>query len=122
MSIYVNGGMKILYGLVLREIFRTYYKIELDELQTIMAFLLTPWDFKFFYGLVCDTVRIPFIQSFQAAPRRGYILIFSFIQFGCLISSGLWVFENYQWLVVLFWMSSLCGAFMDVVIDGICCV
>ena len=31
-SIYVNGGMKILYSLVLREIFRTYYKIELDEL------------------------------------------------------------------------------------------
>lgn len=87
-----------------------------------MAFILTPWEFKFFYGIICDTVRIPLVKSFQIAPRRGYILIFSILQFSCLMVSGLAVFKDYSVLMWLFWVNSLCGAFMDVVIDGITCV
>jgi len=87
-----------------------------------MPFMLTPWTFKMFYGIICDTVRIPFIQSFQLAPRRGYLLIFSMIQFICLMIFGLFEFEDYMVRVWLLWVTSLCGAFMDVVIDGICCV
>merc|ERR1719240_2203582 len=35
---------------------------------------------------------------------------------------GLFEFEDYMVRVWLLWVTSLCGAFMDVVIDGICCV
>ena len=63
-SLYVNGGFKALYSIVLREILRKNYMMKLDKLQVVMTFILLPWDFKVFYGVICDTVRVPFVKTF----------------------------------------------------------
>ena len=63
-SVYVCGGMMVLFQIVLIEIFRTDYGLDLDTIQVIMVFVKLPWDYKIFYGVICDTVRIPISQSF----------------------------------------------------------
>ena len=84
-----------------------------------MAFIMFPWDFKILYGIICDTVKLPGLSQ---APRRGYLLIFSLIQTTILFSSGTYEFKDVKTLAYMFFLSSLCGAFMDCVIDGITCV
>lgn len=108
--------------IVLREIFRVQYKLSLDKIQLIMAFVNTPSNFKILYGVLCDIVRIPFIKSFALAPRRGWILIFSTIQLACLLTVGLSDFKSYKVLMWLYWINYLCVSFNNVVIDGITCV
>ena len=48
-----------------------------------------PWDFKILYGIIADTVRLPCIPSAYKAPRRAYLMLFAFIQFCVLLTSGL---------------------------------
>jgi hypothetical protein len=81
--------------------------------------MLFPWDFKILYGVICDTLSLP---KFEKSPKRGYILLFSIIQFVSLFLSGAYVFEKSVTLINMFFISSLAGAFMDVVIDGITCM
>lgn len=118
----MNGGLKVLYRVVLLEIFRSRYNLKLDTIQLVMTFVSIPWDYKVIYGVICDSVKIKCVRSFKMAPRRGYLLIFSAIQACCLLLSGIFHFQNYHVLMWLFFTCSLCGAFMDTVIDGICCV
>ena len=54
----------MLYRVVFQEILRKDYEMQLDKLQVVMSFVMAPWDFKVLYGIVCDTVRIPFVKSF----------------------------------------------------------
>ena len=116
--LYINGGFKVLYTVALMEILRVTYGLNPDELQVAEAFMLFPWDFKILYGIICDTLSLP---RFEKAPKRGYIILFSIIQFVCLFLSGAFVFEKSVTLINMFFISSLSGAFMDVVIDGITC-
>ena len=81
-----------------------------------------PWNFKIIYGFICDTVRLPISQSFIEGPRRAYLLIFSAIEIICLLLAVFVDFQDYRVLVALFFVVSLCMAFSDTVIDGICCV
>ena len=117
--LYINGGFKVLYTVALSELLREHYGLNPDELQVAEAFMLFPWDFKILYGVICDTLSLP---GFSKSPKRGYILLFSIVQFICLFMSGAYVFESSVTLVNLFFVSSLAGAFMDVVIDGITCM
>ena len=61
------------------EIFRKDNTITVDQIQIMMAFIMLPWDFKILYGILADTVKLPFFSTFKRAPRRAYILIFAFI-------------------------------------------
>jgi hypothetical protein len=117
--LYVNGGFKVLYDVALKEMFRTFYKMSPNELQVAEAFIIMPWDFKIFYGIICDTIKIPF---YNAGPKRGYLIIFSTLQCILLLMVGLFQFENPSAVINLVFMCSFCGAFMDVVIDGITCI
>ena len=117
--LYVNGGFKVLYSVALKKIFKDTYGMSPTELQVVEALILFPWDFKILYGIMADTVSLGF---FRDTPRRGWLLIFSFIQTLCLISSAVYVFETYRPLMYFFFACSLCGAFMDTVIDGVTCV
>ena len=51
------------------EIFRKYEdenkkKLSIDQIQMMMAFIMFPWDFKILYGIISDTVKLPFFNSF----------------------------------------------------------
>ena len=74
--VMANGGFVILYSIALKEIFKSHYKMEPDEMQLAGAYIFIPWDAKILYGIMCDTVKLPF---FSQGPKRGYIIIFCFI-------------------------------------------
>jgi hypothetical protein len=117
--LYVNGGFKVLYTVALQEIGKTVYGLSPDALQLSSAFVLLPWDFKILYGITCDTIALP---GFKDAPKKGYLILFSTIQCFCLFWAGIYQFESWYSIPPLFFMCSLCGAFMDVVIDGLSCI
>ena len=80
------------------------------------------WDFKIFFGIIADTMKLPLGSSFNKAPRRGYIIILSIIQAICLLFAAFYKFKDKYSFVFLFFMVSFCSCFMDVVIDGICVI
>lgn len=86
-----------------------------------MAFIALPWDFKILYGIITDTVRLPFFESFVRAPRRAYIMLFALLQAVLYYLSGFIDLDKHT-LTMIFFACSLCGAYMDAVIDGITCV
>lgn len=120
--LYVNGGCKVFYSVALQEILRVKYKLSPTELQVAFAFIMFPWDFKILYGIICDTVKLPF---FADSPKRGYLMLFALLQGTCLAVAGANQFpgeDGGATLVWLFFVCSLCGAFMDCVIDGVTCI
>ena len=74
--LYINGGFKVLFSVALQEILRVKYKLSPTELQVTFAFIMFPWDFKILYGIICDTVKLPF---FSDSPKRGYLMLFALI-------------------------------------------
>jgi len=78
-ALYINGGFKILFDLVLIEILRTEYDKDPNNLQLFMTYVMISWDFKVLFGIIADTVKLPLGKSFNNAPRRGYIILLSFI-------------------------------------------
>lgn len=76
MFLYINGGFKILYSVALKEMFKTTYMLSPNQLQVAETFIISPWDFKVFYGIISDTVRLPY---FKSGPKRGYLILFSMI-------------------------------------------
>ena len=117
--LYVNGGFKVLYSIVLQEMMKTQYGLSPNELQVASAFIILPWDFKIFYGIMSDTVPLPY---FRSSPKKGYLIIFSTVQFSCLLLAAMIDFPSASYLIYIFFTCSLCGAFMDVVIDGLTCI
>ena len=87
-----------------------------DQIQVSMTFITTPWDVKILYGIISDTVKLPF---FAEAPKKGYIILFSLINVICLACNGLITYESSKPLMMIFFVSNVCGAFTDCVIDGI---
>ena len=96
--------------------FKTKYLMGPDELQVAQAFIILPWDFKVLYGVISDTIPIPGLAH---ASKKGYLILFSTVQFVCLLMAAAVDFSSAEVLIHLFFTCSLCGAFMDVVIDGI---
>lgn len=116
---YVNGGFKVLYTIVLQEMFKSKYMLGPDKLQVALAFITLPWNLKIFYGIVSDTIPVPF---FKGASKKGYLFVFSVVQTICLLLAAIVDFESSEVLLYIFFICSLCGAFMDVVIYGVACI
>ena len=116
--LYVNGGFKALYELALWETLKTQYKMEADQVAVARGFIMSPWGVKIFYGIICDVFRLPF---FNKGSKRGYIILWATTQFICFLLCGIFTF-NQTAFVNMFFVSTLAGAFMDTVIDGINCV
>ena len=77
---------------------------------------MLPWDLKILYGIITDTVYLP---KFEQSPKRGYIIIWGAIQTLALLLLASFEFQNYKVFLILNFVVSLSGAFMDVVIDGL---
>ena len=117
--LYMNGGFKSLYQVAFQNMLKYTYNISPNQIQVAMAVIIIPWDFKILYGIICDTIVMP---CFKKGPRRGWLIIFSLIQTIFLMCAGTYQWKSSSTLVWIFIICSLCGAFMDSVIDGITCV
>lgn len=115
---YVNGGFKALYSVALKPIFKKVYGLSPNQMQVSEAWLIFPWDFKILYGIIADTIQLPF---FPKGTRKGWIVIFSFLETLFLLWVASYQFSTSVWVTNIFFMISLCSAFMDTTIDAITC-
>lgn len=56
------GGLMIIHETVLKEIFREKYELDGDIIQKTMLCIYLPWDFKILFGIICDTMNLPFFS------------------------------------------------------------
>jgi hypothetical protein len=77
---------------------------------------MIPWEFKLLYGIICDTVLLP---GYERSPKKGYMICMGVLQSIALLFVASIEFNNYLVFMYLITLVSFCGAFMDVVIDGI---
>ena len=95
------------------------YKLSPNANQLAQTFIALPWDFKILYGILADTCKLPFMTT---GSKRGYLVIFAFIEFLALFTCGYFKITESQTLIWLLFTASLCNAFLDSLIDGITCI
>lgn len=119
-AIFFNNGITQTFcSVCLQQILKVNYGLGVNANQMSLTFIFLPWDFKILYGIICDTVRPP---GFQSSPRRGYLIYQSIFQGVLLLVVGLYEFKTAAWVVNLLMVFSISSAFLDAVINGICCV
>ena len=80
------------------------------QLSSIISF---PWSIKLIYGLMSDNVSI------MCYKRKSYVIIMGMLQFMALFSLFIFELEN-EWIITLcLFLSSLSGAFLDVLVDAL---
>jgi MFS family permease len=72
-----------------------------------------PWSLKLLYGLISD--NLPLFGS----KRKSYVILMGFIQFSSLFSVYFFNVENEWQLASLLFLSSLSGAYLDVLVDAL---
>ena len=117
--LYTNGGFKALFLTVAQEMFKTQYHQGPDQLQITLAYILFPWNFKIFYGIISDTMAIP---GTSKAKNKGYLIFFSVVQLIALLFISFKDYESSDSLLFLLIIVSFSGAFLDVVVDGVSCI
>lgn len=104
---------------MLQQILKVNYGVGVNANQMAITFITLPWDFKILYGIICDTMALP---GFKKSPRRGYLIFHSIFQGSILLTVGLYKFATAGWVINLLMIFSISSAFLDAVINGICCV
>ena len=66
---YFNQGTKVLVYLASSDLFKSVYKLDPGDVQTIQAFTFLPWSLKIVYGLISDNFPI------YGSRRKSYLLI-----------------------------------------------
>ena len=80
------------------------------ELGSIIGF---PWTIKLIYGLLSDNVPI------LGYKRKSYVVIMGMMQFLALLSFFIFEFTD-EWAITLcLFLSSMSGAFLDVLVDAL---
>ena len=97
----------------LLSITKNFYKIEPEDAQSRLAFVLVPWSFKFIYGIITDIVPL------CGSRKKHYIILCAIVQFLSPAIAATARFENILPFIVC--GGTLMGAFsiMDTVIDGL---
>ena len=110
--IYANAGLKFLQMLAVQDLFKNYYKLEPSKSQFYITMSFMPWMFKFFYGVIVDSVYI------CGSRKKAWILIGGLVQTVALSIAALCQLDSVELFMALILLNSLAGAFLDVVIDS----
>lgn len=84
-----------------------------------MLLIFTPWDFKIYFGIIADTVKIP---GFKKQSKKAYLMLFTMLECIVLLIAASVKFESYLSLLKIFFVVGLCSGFNDVIVDGLNCI
>ena len=110
---YANGGLKFLNVIACQDLFKNYYELEPSQLTSYLAIIWLPWGVKFLYGVMADSIPI------FGSRKKSWLVLMGFVQVISLILSATIHFTNVQWFVFLQIVTSIAGAFMDVIVDAL---
>jgi len=95
------------------DLFKSYYKLDPGQVQSIQAFTFLPWSLKIFYGLISDNVPI------AGSRRKSYLLIGALLQFVTMMVLGIQHCETHDLATWMLFISNLSIAFSDVIVDSL---
>jgi len=81
-----------------------------------MSIISIPWSIKILYGLISDNVPI------MGSRRKSYVVLMGLIEFTALASIFFFRISHAFSVAILLCISSLCLAFVNVVVDAIMCI
>jgi hypothetical protein len=81
-----------------------------------MSLIMLPWSVKILYGLISDNVPI------FGYRRKSYVIMMGFIQSISLLCIYSFEIKNGFAIVCYLGTTSLCLAFVNVVVDAIMCI
>lgn len=110
---YLNTGMKAMTTLAFLDLFRSQYKLEPTETQSLTAMMTLSWTPKLFYGIISDTFPI------CGTRKKSYIIVMGLLQFVTAWMIAMINFKHPIMVCVLGFFMNLASAFMDVVVDGL---
>ncbi|CDW81496.1 UNKNOWN [Stylonychia lemnae] len=110
---YFVQGFKIFLLLSIKDLFKDYLKLDPTQSQTLNSIINIPWSFKIFYGLIADNVPI------LGSRRRSYLVLNGLLYFISLVILSLNLISDYFLITLLLTITSLNGAFTDVVVDAL---
>ena len=100
-------------SLAVKDLFKQYMKLDpgyMAQLQSIIGF---PWSIKLFYGMFSDNVPI------FGSKRKSYVVILGLLQFLSLLPMVIFEIESPKVVSGLLFLSSLSGAYLDVIVDAL---
>ena len=81
-----------------------------------MSIVMLPWSVKIIYGLISDNVPL------FGSKRKSYVVLMGLIEFISLISIYVFEIKHGFSVAMLLCATSLCLAFINVVVDAIMCI
>ena len=110
---YFNGGLKFLLFLALQDLLKNYYKLEPSQSQIYTMMIWMPFNFKFVYGVLADSISI------CGSRKKSWILLWGAVQ---LVTTSICAFVHFENVNVVFGfilLNSVAACFMDVVVDAL---
>ena len=99
--------------LAIKDFQKDYLKLNPGQMTRLASIAGFPWSIKLLYGLVSDNV--PLLGS----KRRAYVIVMGALQFLSLFICFFFEVSNTNLLTALLFLSSLSGAYLDVIVDAL---
>jgi len=99
-----------------QDYFKQYLKLDPGIMTGYMSLISITWSVKILYGLISDNVPL------AGSKRKSYVILMGFLQFFSLISVYAFEITHGLSVAILLSISSMCIAFINVVVDAIVCV
>lgn len=112
----LNQGLWHMVLLAAQDYFKQYLKLDPGVMTGYMSLVSITWSIKILYGLISDNFPV------AGTKRKSYVIIMGFAQFVSLLSVYAFEISNGLAVAMLLSITSMCIAFINVVVDAIVCV
>jgi MFS family permease len=110
---YFNAGLHLAFNIAYQYMYKEHYNVSPDASQIYQAIILSPWVLKLLYGAICDTIPI------FGTRKRWWMILMGLLQFSSLFAASAYDIEDVELMTTLLFISTLAGAFMDVIVDAL---
>lgn len=112
----LNQGLWQMVLLASQDYFKQYLKLDPGVMAGYMSLISVTWSIKILYGLISDNLPM------AGTKRKSYVILMGFLQFVSLLSVYAFEITHGLSVAILLSISSMCIAFINVVVDAIVCV
>ena len=107
-----NDGLLVMKMLAMKELFKSNYGLQPQEVQVNNSIIYIPALFKIVFGLIVDSRVI-------TKKRKNFFLVFGSISAICLLLVCSNVLQNSNDVVKVLFLSVFCDTFVDAVMDSL---
>lgn len=109
----MNHGLWTAVMLATNDYYKAYLHVDPGEMQLYIAIIHLPWSLKIIFGIISDNLPI------CGTKRKSYLIIMGVVQFLCIFSLSVFLFEDPLGVALILGLTSTSEAFINVVSDAI---